>query len=176
MKLITLILIIINILTLSSRAEMAYIDMGLILKKSELGKSLNEKITLLENNHITKFKQIESKLISKEKSLLAQKNILDQNEFEKKLDLLTAEIKKYRSDKKLSENKLNKIKIDDTKEILKILNPIITNYVDKNSISIVIPKKNIIVGKKKLDITYEIINLLNLEATNIKFWYEKLFF
>ena len=26
---------------------------------------------------------------------------------------------------------MNKIKIDDTKEILKILNPIITNYVDK---------------------------------------------
>ena len=169
MKLIVLILIIINILSFSSKAEIAYLDMGLLLKKSEVGKSLDEKITLLKNKHITKFKKIESKLISKEKSLLAQKNILDQNEFEKKLDLLSEEIKKYRSDKKISENKLNKIKMDDTKEILKILNPIITNYVDKNSISIVIPKKNIIVGKKKLDITNEIINILNLEATNIKF-------
>ena len=169
MKLIVLILIIINILSFSSKAEIAYLDMGLLLKKSEVGKSLDEKITLLKNKHITKFKKIESKLISKEKSLLAQKNILDQNEFEKKLDLLSEEIKKYRSDKKVSENKLNKIKMDDTKEILKILNPIITNYVDKNSISIVIPKKNIIVGKKKLDITNEIINILNLEATNIKF-------
>ena len=169
MKLIVLILIIINILSFSSKAEIAYLDMGLLLKKSEVGKSLDEKITLLKNKHITKFKKIESKLISKEKSLLAQKNILDQNEFEKKLDLLSEEIKKYRSDKKVSENKLNKIKMDDTKEILKILNPIITNYVDKNSISIVIPKKNIIVGKKKLDITNEIINILNLEATSIKF-------
>ena len=169
MKLLVLILLIINILSFGSKAEIAYLDMGLLLKKSEVGKSLNEKITLLKNKHITKFKKIESKLISKEKSLLAQKNILDQNEFEKKLDLLSEEIKKYRSDKKVSENKLNKIKMDDTKEILKILNPIITNYVDKNSISIVIPKKNIIVGKKKLDITNEIINILNLEATNIKF-------
>ncbi len=169
MKLIFLILIIINIFTIGSKAEIAYLDMSMLLKKSDVGKSLNEKITLLKTNHITKFKQIESKLISKEKSLLAQKNILDQNEFEKKLDLLSEEIKKFRSDKKLSENKLNKIKIEDTTEILKILNPIITNYVDQNSISIVIPKKNIIVGKKKLDITNEIINLLNLEATNIKF-------
>ncbi len=169
MKLILLILIVINIFTLGSKAEIAYLDMSLLLNKSEIGKSLNEKITLLKKKHITQFKQMESELISKEKSLLAQKNILDENEFEKKLDLLSEEIKKYRSDKKLSENKLNKIKIDDTTEILKILNPIITNYVDKNSISIVIPKKNIIVGKKKLDITNEIINLLNLEATNIKF-------
>ena len=169
MKLIILILIIIKILTFGSKAEIAYLDMSLLLKNSKVGKSLNEKINLLKSNHITKFKQIETKLISKEKNLLAQKNILDQNEFEKKLDLLSEEIKRYRSDKKLSENKLNKIKIDDTTEILKILNPIITNYVDKNSISIVIPKKNIIVGKKTLDITNEIINLLNLEAANIKF-------
>ena len=83
----------------------------MLLKKSDVGKSLNEKITLLQNNHITKFKQIESKLISKEKSLLAQKYILDLNEFEKILDLLSKEIKKFRSDKKLSENKLIKIKI-----------------------------------------------------------------
>ena len=159
MKFILLILIVINIFTLGSKAEIAYLDMSLLLNKSEIGKSLNEKITLLKKKHISQFKQMESVLISKEKSLLAQKNILDENEFERKIDLLSEEIKKYRSDKKLSENKLNKIKID----------PIITNYVDKNSISIVIPKKNIIVGKKKLDITNEIINLLNLEATNIKF-------
>ena len=56
---------------------------------------------------------------------------------------------------------LNKIKIENTKKIFEILNPIITNYVEQNSISLVIPKKNIIVGKKNLDITDEIIKLLN---------------
>ena len=64
---------------------------------------------------------------------------------------------------------LNKFKIDNTREILKKLNPIITNYVDTNSISIVLPKKNIIVGKKNLDITDQILNLLNNKINKLDF-------
>ena len=60
-------------------------------------------------------------------------------------------------------------KIDNTKEILKILNPIITKYVDSNSISIVLPKKNIIVGKKNLDITDQILKLLNKNIKKLNF-------
>ena len=71
--------------------------------------------------------------------------------------------------KKSSLKKLNKIKIDNTKKILEILNPIITNYVDKNTISLVMPKKNIIVGKKNLDITDEIVKLLNDKVQSLDF-------
>ena len=95
--------------------------------------------------------------------MLAQKNILDNSEFEKRLTSLSEEIKKFRNDKKMSETNINKIKIENTKEILKLLNPIITNYVEANAISLVMPKKNIIVGKK-LRYNDQIINLLNKNA------------
>ena len=64
---------------------------------------------------------------------------------------------------------MNKFKLDNTKKILEILNPIITNYVDRNSISLVMPKKNIIVGKKNLDITDEIVKLLNDKVQSLDF-------
>ena len=76
----------------------------------------------------------------------------------------------------MSLTKLNEIKINNTKKILKLLNPIITNYVDKNSISLVIPKKNIIVGKKNLEITSEIVKLLNDKVKSLDFWYEEFIF
>ncbi len=82
---------------------------------------------------------------------------------------MSNEINIYNTEKKSSLKKLNKIKIDNTKKILEILNPIITNYVDKNSISLVIPKKNIIVGKKNLDITDEIVKLLNDKVQSLDF-------
>ena len=46
-------------------------------------------------------------------------------------------------------------------KILKILNPIITNYVEINNIDLVIEKKNILVGIKSLDITFNILEILN---------------
>ena len=111
--------------------------------------------------HEEKFKKLENELVKKEKSLIAKQNILEKEEFENQIKILTKQVKEYRKEKQKNIDNLNKFKIDNTKEILKVLNPIITEFVDTNSISIVIPKKNIIVGKKNLDITDKILKLLN---------------
>ena len=52
-------------------------------------------------------------------------------------------------------------------EILKILNPILTKYVDEKNIQIVIEKKNVLVGIKTLDITSNILNIFNEETKNL---------
>ena len=136
----------------NSSAQIAYIDINFILNNSDVGKSLNNYLKNINDEYLIKYKNIENDLINKEKSLLAQQNILTKSEFENKAENLTNEIKKYKADKKLSNDNLNKIKINNTKKILEILNPIIAEFVESNSISLVFPKKNIIVGKKKLDL------------------------
>ena len=150
-------------------AQIVYIDVNYILNRSEVGKSLNIYIKKIRDENLTSYKKIEAKFKKKEKELLAQKNILKKKEFEERFKILSDEIDVYNTEKKSSLKKLNKIKIDNTKKILEILNPIITNYVDKNSISLVVPKKNIIVGKKNLDITDEIVKLLNDKVQSLDF-------
>ena len=157
------------IFPLNTFAKVAYIDLKLILKESDVGKFVNDHINKIKNENYSKFKEKENKLIDKEKLLISQKNILNEVEYNKRIAVLTEEVKKYRADKKDSIDRINKIKIDYTKEILKSLNPIIAKYVDLNSISLVIPKKNIIVGKKNLDITDQIIKLLNDNIKKINF-------
>ena len=141
MKKIIFLLIIFNFLTFNSKAQIAYIDINLILNTSKVGKSLNLFIKKIENEDLTKYKLIENDLLKKEKELISQQNILKKEQFQSKLTKLSTEVQKYRSDKKMSLEKLKKIRIDKTKEILKTLNPIITKYVDSNAISIVLPKK-----------------------------------
>ena len=150
-------------------AQIVYIDINFILNSSEVGKSLNIHIKKIRDENMISYKEIEDQFIRKEKELLAQKNILKKEKFDQKLKVLSNEINIYKKEKKSSLNKLNKIKLDNTKKILEILNPIITNYVDKNSISLVVPKKNIIVGKKNLDITDEIVKLLNDKVKSLDF-------
>ena len=169
MKKIILFFLVLKLFSFSAKAEIVYIDINLILKKSEVGISLNNYIQKIKKDNSTVYEKIENDLKQKEKSLIAQQNILNKDEFEKKLKILTNEVKKYRSDKKNSIEKLNNIKIDKTKKILEVLNPIITKYVDLNSISIVMPKKNIIVGKKNLDITLPILKVLDKSVQKINF-------
>ncbi len=49
------------------------------------------------------------------------------------------------------------------------LNPIISKYVEENSITIVFPKKSIVIAKKNLDITTLIMDLLNNQLKKIDF-------
>ena len=162
MKKIFFFIFILKIISITtSKAEIAYIDINYILKVSEVGKFLNVHIEKKKFEHEEKFKKLENELVKKEKSLMAKQNILEKEEFENQIKILTKQVKEYRKEKQKNIDNLNKFKIDNTKEILKVLNPIITEFVDTNSISIVIPKKNIIVGKKNLDITDKILKLLN---------------
>ena len=169
MKKIIIFFLIFGSSVINTKAEIAYIDINLILNSSDVGKHLNKYIEEIKKKNIDRFKLIENDLLKKEKALIAQQNILEKSEFEKKLNALSSEVQKYRADKKTSTEEIKKIKIENTKKILKILNPIITKYVDLNSISIVIPKKNIIVGKKNLDITNKIILLLNENIKKLDF-------
>ena len=69
-------------------------------------------------------------------------------------------------------NKYNKIVIDDKKKysliILKNINPLLTDYAEDNNITLILEKKNILVGVKALDVTNDILNLLNKETKNKK--------
>ena len=105
--------------------------MNYLLNKSEVGKSLNIYIEEIRNKNQIKFKELEDELIKKEKLLISQQNILNKDEFEKKLKILSVEVNEYRSDKNSSKEKLNNIKRENSKKILQILNPIITKYVEK---------------------------------------------
>ena len=82
----------------------------------------------------------------------------------KKIVSLNKLVKNYH----IEQNKINKLVIDEkkiyTSKILKLLNPLLTNYVEKNKITLVVDKKNILIGIKSLDITKDILQILNDET------------
>ena len=51
--------------------------------------------------------------------------------------------------------------MDATSELISLIQPILAEYANKNSISIIFQKKNIIIGKTELDITEDILKILN---------------
>ena len=77
MKKFAYIFIILNIITSHTKAEIAYIDINYILTKSDVGKFLQDHIDKIEDENTIKYTNIENKLIKKEKTLIAQQNILN---------------------------------------------------------------------------------------------------
>ena len=55
------------------------------------------------------------------------------------------------------------------KKIIDLLNPLITNYLQKESIQLLLQKDKIIFGDDKLDITKEILKIFNEKHSKISF-------
>ena len=144
--------------------EIVYLDVQYIIDQSDLGKFYKSKINEINNNNITNLKIKEEEINFKENEIKNQKNLLSKEEIQKKIDDLNNLLKNYKTER----GKLNKQIIEEkkiyTSKILKILNPLLTNYVDKNKITLVVEKKNILVGIKSLDITSDILKILNEET------------
>ena len=95
-------------------------------------------------------------------------NFLNKEDFEAEIKNLREKEKTYRNERNDSINDLNKKRLDATNQLFKTLNPILAQYSNYKSISLIIQKKNIIIGKSELDITDTILTLLNKNIKDIK--------
>ena len=64
-------------------------------------------------------------------------------------------------------NKSKELLMSSHSKLIKSLNPIFSEYAKKNDISMLIQKKNIIMGKTDLDITEDILIIVNKEIKMI---------
>ena len=70
-------------------------------------------------------------------------------------------VNNFNSKKKDAIDLLNTKKMNLTKDFIDQINPIFVEFAQKNSISIILKKKDIIMGDSSLDKTLEFLNLVN---------------
>ena len=155
--------------SLLNAEQIVYINIEKIMKESKAGKQIIEKITKSNETNINKFKKIEENLRSQEKDLLAKKNVISEDEFQKKYKKLQNEISEYRNKRQNIINETTKKRIEASAEFSNRIKPILGDYAAKNNIAIIVQKKNIIMGKKELDITDDILKIVDKEISKIKF-------
>ena len=166
MKLFKKIFIFIFIFFFSSNPILAenkivYLNVDKVMAISKAGKSLKTQLDKIHKSNIKNFKKIEKKLKKDEKSLIAKKNILSQEDFKKEFDKLRNEAQKYQQERSKSIQDVNSKRINASKKIIELINPLLAQYADENGIAIIISKKNIIMGQSQLDISDEIIKIVD---------------
>ncbi len=148
--------------------KIVYLDVNFLLSKSEAGIYINNELKKINDKNIEEYKKIENSLKSEEEKLLKQKNILKENEFNDKANKLREKYKSYQILQNTKNNDLKKIRDDSGNQILKVINEILAEYSTKNKISLVIKKKNVVIGKTELDITKNILDLLNNKIKKVE--------
>ena len=151
----------------SEELLVAYIDMEKVMNETVAGKSLIEQLETIHRKNVTGFNKTEKDLKKKESLILSQKNILSEKEYKNKINKLKNEISIYNKERKEKIDSVAKKKIEATASLLKKINPILADYSKKNGISIIFRKKDIVLARSNLEITAQIIELVNSKVKKI---------
>ena len=106
-------------------------------------------------------KKKEKNLKKVEDEINKQKNIISEEELKKKLLEFRKQVSSFRQDRQKVINEFNQKKKIEFNEFFKKITPIIENYVKEKNIDIVLDRKNILIANKKIDITQEIIKIID---------------
>ena len=151
-----------------SEQKIAFIDMDKVISTSKSGSSVLAQLTDLNKKNSKFLKDEEKKFKEKETKLISQKNIISETDFKNKVNELKSEIKSYNQNRNKMLADFNKLKIDNTNNLLKLINPILVKFSNDKEIAIILQKKNLVVAKTELDITDEVIKIVNSEVKEFK--------
>ena len=153
----------------NANENIRFININYIVNNSEAGKTLNKIIENKTKKITSELNNLGKKIEDKKNKIISQKNILKKEEYEKLVKNYEEEVKKFNNIRLKKNEDFNIYRMNSQKKIIEALNPLITAFLKKESVQILLQKEQIIFGDKELDITEEILKIFNDKHKKIKF-------
>ena len=154
--------------SVQASSNIAFIDINFIIEKSNSGIQITEILKKKRDKETKKLEAKKNQIKKKEDEFKNKSNILSDEERKKRVESIKLEIEDYKKLKNKLEKEFNAKKTEYINILLKEINNIMINYIEKNSIDIVLKKQNLVTGKKELDITKNVLDELNKKKITFK--------
>ncbi len=145
-----------------------FLDFKFILNESIAGKKAQNFLKNKLDKGIKNLKNTEKKLLEEEKKIIQQKKILSNEEYKNKVKELRTKVSSLQKERNTLLETVAKQRSQARNELLKNLNPVIKDYMKEKNIRMVVDKKSLLLADDTLDITKDIIDLLNKRLKSIK--------
>ena len=149
-----------NISTAFPSEKVVFIDIDFLLNNSNLGKVIFKELDKVNKDNI-KLLETKEKNKRRKAKINQTENISSEEKLKKDIKVFNEDVEKFRLEKEKLLTDFKVLKEQKLTNFLKKINPIIQNYMENNSIDIVLEKKQIFIGSSDKDITNDIILLIN---------------
>ena len=141
--------------------KVAFVDLNYVYANSKIGKKIIKEIKNKKTNLDKDFKEFQLKLNKEKENLIKQKNVLAKDEYNKKLVTLENNLRKYNEIIAKKNQDLIDYQNKSKNEFKNALISTLADFAKDNSISIILSKEQVLIGVKNLDVTKEILDLVN---------------
>ena len=138
-----------------------FLDLDYLLNNSNSGKIIINKLKKINSENTSQLKIQEKQIKDLENEISTKKNVISEEELQKRIENLKIKFNQYKIEKDKSNKEFNSIKEVELTNFFKEITPHIEEFMEKNSIKIILDKKNIFIANSNYDITSELINFLN---------------
>ena len=150
----------------SAQDSIYFLDLDYLLNNSNHGKKIVEKLKIINDQNMSKIKIYENKLKKEDEEINKVKNIISEEELKRKIETLKNNISDYRKKKENIIKDYDNLKKKELENFFKKITPFIEEFMEINSIKIVLDKKNIFIANINYDITNPLIEFLNKKLKN----------
>ena len=152
-----------------SKAEnIAFIDLNRIFDNSDAGKKIIKQVKEKQKKNSEDQKKMQKKFDTDKEKIIAQKNVLSEEDFKSKIIKLEKDFKEYNKKIRDNNSSLANFQLKARGEFYNYLTPILESYAKENSISLILKKENILIGRTNLDISRNILEIFNKQIKTIK--------
>ena len=141
--------------------NVVYANLDEIIKSSNVGSAIIDHYSKKNDKLIQDIKIKEKEIKEKEKLLISQKNILQPDEYTNKVNSLKKEINIFNNQSNEQLKNLNNEKENKTRNFMDQINIILKEFAEQNNIDIILNSNQILIGKSNIDVTDEILTIVN---------------
>ena len=148
--------------------NISFVDVDYIYSNSKIGKKIDNQLKSEKQKINDKLTSYQKNIKDEKEKLINQKKIISEEKFKNQAIDLEKQIKKYNKLISDNNNSFIKYKTEIKSLFLKKLMNIVREYAEVNSIQLILNKKDIIIGQNDMDISNEILKLVNKKMNDIK--------
>ena len=152
--------------TSNAEQSVKFVNIDLLVNKTKIGNQMLAKINTLDKENIKKLKSFEKQINEKQEEIKIKKNVISEIEFEREVTNLNKKILDFNNQKKTMVEELTNIKNKELNLFFENIKPLLQNYMNENSVDMIINSKNIFMGNNKSDITNDLIEIININFKN----------
>ena len=147
-----------------------YIDFKFILNESNAGKKAQLFLKNKLDKGVKNIQAKQKKLQEEENQIIQQKKVISAEDYKKKVTGLRNKVSNLQKERNTLLESVAKQRALARKKLLESLNPNIKDYMKDKNIKMVIDKKSLLLADESLNITKDIMTLLNdkLKSINLK--------
>ena len=147
----------------NSEEKIAFVNIDYVIQNSNIGKKMLANINNLDKKNIDNLKKKNKILKELELSINNKKNVITEEAFNEEVFSFKQKVQKFTEEKNKVINEFNSFKKEKLENIFKKITPIINDYMEENSVTILLDSKNVFMGNKDSNITEDILKIINNE-------------